>query len=358
MQRTAFLFKRGRKARLAGEGDYPGEFFYGYVQLAAAGAPVEVLDEDDFGLAGRIGLVWRLLSVASHALIGLHLWAVWRLARRGARARLDGYAVLVATTNTFGLSLALLKRLGLLDARVVFLAMGIVDLAARPTRLWICRWLLGAVRTAVISKGEAARLRELLGPRTPVAYMPFGVDDRFWIPRGAETGQPYVLSIGNDPQRDYAMLIAAWRPEFPKLRIVTGQALPAAANVEVIAGDWRRQILSDGEIRRLICKALFVVLPIRATVQPSGQSACLQAMACGKTVVISDIEGLWDRDLMVDGESCVLVPCGSREALQDAVRDLLAEPERAKAIGANARRVVERHLNVAAMAAEMSRLIG
>lgn len=355
--KTAYLFKRGRKQRLTGADDFPSDFFYGYVQLAARDGGIVLLDEDDFGLGDRYGVGWKLLSIASHALGGIHLWAVRRLAAPAVRTMLNEYDVLVATTNTFGLSLALLKRIGLLDARVVFIAMGIADLVERPTRRWVCRWLLDAVHTVTISKGECRHLRKILSPRSRVTYVPFGVDSRFWTPGPEGSATPYILSIGNDPRRDYATLLTAWQLDFPLLKIVTGQTLPVTENVEIIAGDWREKLLSDDEIRQLYRDALFVVLPIHATFQPSGQSACLQAMACGKAVILSDIDGLWDRELMVDGESCVLVPCGSPAALRDAVDDLRANPQKARTIGANARRVVEQHLNITAMAEQMAPLI-
>lgn len=358
MGRTAFLFKRGRKSRLEGSAGHPTEFFYGYVQLAAAGLPVTMLDEDDLGLIEHIAPLWRWVSLVSHALMGVHIWAVWQLARPVNRARLNSFAVLVATTNTFGLSLGLLKRLGLIHARVVFISMGTADLVARPSRRWFCRLILSVVDTVVISKGEMPRLRDLMGARARISYIPFGVDDQFWTEKPTEPDEAYVLSIGNDPHRDYVTLLASWAAQFPKLKIVTSRKLPAtAANVEVMAGDWRRQILSDEEIRALIRGALFVVLPISDTSQPSGQSVCLQAMACGKAVILSAIEGLWDRDLMVHGNSCLLIPCGSPQALRAEVDGLLANPERAGEIGRAARRIVEEHLNTDTMAAGMIRLI-
>ena len=82
-----------------------------------------------------------------------------------------------------------------------------------------------------------------------------------------------------------------------------------------------------------------------------------ECMACGKAVILSEIEGLWDRDLMVHGKSCLLVPCGSPEALRIEVRNLLSNLDRAGEIGRAARHIVEEHLNLDAMAAGMMRLI-
>ena len=103
--------------------------------------------------------------------------------------------------------------------------------------------------------------------------------------------------------------------------------------------------------------ARFVVVPVRQTIQPSGQSVCLQAMSCGKAVIMSDIDGLWERGLMSDGETCVLVPCGSVPALHSAAAGLLARPSHAARIGKAARKVVENHLNVEAMASSMRKLV-
>lgn len=358
MERTAFLFKQGRKTRLEQAAAHPTEFFYGYAQLAAAGAAVELLDEADLGLTERIPGAWGAASLVSHATAGVHLWATRRLATPAALERLNRYAALVATTNTLGLSLAYLKRAGRLAPRVLFLAMGVVELTSNPLRRRSVQALLRDVETLVISKGEQARMRALLGAGARVEYVPFGVDPRFWTPGDGGAGSPYALSIGNDPHRDYATLIAAWRPEFPTLKIVTKLPLEALApNIEIIAGDWRSQILSDEEIRELIRGARFVVVPVRETAQPSGQSVCLQAMACAKAVVISDISGLWDRALMVDDQSCVLAPCGSPDSLGERIAALVADPARAKRIGMAARAVVEDHLNVDQMAQAMRRII-
>lgn len=359
-RKVAYLFKRGRTSRLMSDAAYPTEFFYGYVEMARAGHSVTAFDEDDFGLGARPTLVWRVLSVLSYWLTGVHLWAAWRLGRQAERRRLNQCSSLIATTTTFGTALALLARLTLIDATVVFLSMGLGDLTRNPLRRLFLGWLTKNLLILSISKGECAYLRRRLPGNADVSYLPFGVDASFWtLPVKAPGGDPYVLSIGNDLNRDYPTLMAAWDDEFPMLKVLT--SLPVdlpPENVEIVRSDWRGQVFTDIEMREIIQGALLVVLPIRKTIQPSGQSVCLQAMACGKTVILSDIEGLWDRDLMVDGETCVLVPCGAEEDLQSAVRDLLFNDAKRERIGANARAVVLEHLNTGAMYAALEGKLG
>jgi glycosyltransferase involved in cell wall biosynthesis len=350
-----FLFKRGRRERLDADAAGPTEFFYGYAELKDAGASVDLVDERAFGFGGRMPPGWAVLSRISTAVFGIHAWAVHRLAR--GLDRLSPAGTVVAVNNAYGVALAYLKARGRLRPGVVFLAMGLVDGTPRPLVRRAYARILRHVTLAAISRPEREHLAAVL-PGVSVHYVPFGVDHRFWTPEGAGDNGDYVLSVGNDPHRDYDTLIRAWRPDFPDLRIVTRLPVPAqpSSNVEVIAGDWRTQRLSDAALRDLVRGSRFIVVPVRDTLQPSGQSACLQAMACGKAVVLSDIAGLWDRGLMRDGENCILVPPGDAEALGQAVQRLLDNPDRAQAIGRAARRTVEEHLNVDAMAWAMREL--
>ena len=349
-----FLFKTGRSQRMEDQEQHPTEFFYGYHQLAARGLPVTLLEEAALQLDRRPTLT--RLGGKLTPLIGINVGVLRNLQTPAILAQLNRSAICVATTNTLGVHLALLRRLGRLQAPLLFLPMGLYQSASALART-VLRWALATTKLAVISKGELAYLQAELGIKpAQMRYLPFGVDQRFWTPAATlrpETGQaPYVLSVGNDAQRDYATLVRAWQPQFPQLKIVTRLPVPQPlpANVEVIAGDWRQQLLSDEAMRTLFQQSLFVVLPIRPTPQPSGQSACLQAMACGKAVILSHIQGLWDAALMRDGENCLLPPPATVAALQAAISQLLANPGLATRLGQQAHTTVCTHLNVDKMA--------
>ena len=79
-------------------------------------------------------------------------------------------------------------------------------------------------------------------------------------------------------------------------------------------------------------------------VMPSRSEAvavvALEAMAHGKPVIASAVGGI--PEVVIDGETGVLVPSGDPEALAVAITGLLSDPERARALGqAGARRVRE-----------------
>jgi glycosyltransferase involved in cell wall biosynthesis len=68
-------------------------------------------------------------------------------------------------------------------------------------------------------------------------------------------------------------------------------------------------------------------------------------MACARPVIAADAGGTGEL-LGRDGSAGVLVPPADAEALADAVRDLLAEPTRLRALGEAARRRIEQEFPI------------
>ena len=183
------------------------------------------------------------------------------------------------------------------------------------------------------------------------------MDTNFWVPNKIDTTKEnnYVLSIGNDLNRDYETLISSWSEVFPKLIIVT--SLPISSdkeNIEIISGDWRSQLLSDNEILELIQNAMFVVIPLKSTMQPAGQSVCLQSMACSKAVIISNINGIWDKAKLIDNEIVKLIPCNNIDFLSQTIEMFLANPKKVESMGREARKMVEKKYCVETMAESIS----
>lgn len=354
MTEATFLFRSGRRARLHEAS--PSEFLYGYAELVRGGAAVRMIEEGELGLGGSWPRALEAVANRIAAIAGIHARVL--LAALRHRRLFSAGGTIVATTHTFGLALAALQRLGLHMPKIIVMTMGLMPPETSASRLRWLRWLLAGTTLATLSKPEAAWLRQMLGPSVCVVDFAFGVDLEFWRPGGA-VRDDVVLSVGNDWNRDFATLVGAWRPAFPPLEIIT--SLPVSSdkpNVRILRGDWRSQTISDAALRTKVQHARLVVVPVRDTLQPAGQSAAMQAMACGRPVIMSANRGSWDADMLKRHDACRFVPPGDVQALGDAIAALLANDSDAEAMGARARNMLEvEDVSSRAMAAQFCRLI-
>ena len=339
-----FVYRGEREERLPviAAGQMPDEFLYGFPEVREAFAATDFMESDHSGrTVRRMFFPFELLTMRLG--FGLMMSTIFLNRRAVRQAR-----VIVATTDSTGIPFLILKRLGLLRARVVMISQGLHSLKDERAHLPWAGWLhdflggfLGqAAAIIALGDGDAVAIRRSFArcPLPDVVTIQFGIDCTFWRPAenpSASEDEGFVLSVGSDQLRDYPTLIAAIGPV--PLRVVTRLPLPAEAgrpNIKILSKlDWP-------ELRSLYQQSRFVVTPVRDQPRDSGHSATLQAMACGKAVILSDTLGLWDRESMRHGETCYLVEPGNPEAMRDAISHLLAHPEEAARIGENARRLV------------------
>ena len=64
-------------------------------------------------------------------------------------------------------------------------------------------------------------------------------------------------------------------------------------NVTLINGSWGNKDYSDKFIHELYTDASITIIPIKESLQPSGQSVALQSMSSGTPVIITKTEGFW-----------------------------------------------------------------
>ena len=362
MKSIAFFFRGGRTVRLAADGKFPTDLLYGYEFLSKK-YPVKILEQDE-------------LSPGSKRSWLQEKWLQYRMKRDGIKwdhvewystpenlAKFNEAEVIFTTTGTQGVALSILRKQKKLTAKLVFLATGLCDYSEKETFWKAIRECAGDVIWTSLSHGEIRELEKRL--RTKVHYVPFGTDIDFWSP--LEEGEPvepvesveppYVISVGNDAKRDYELLIKAWKPEYPELRIVTQRELPKPLplNVKQVDSDWCFRS-TDGskvnglldqakELRELYQRALFVVVPLQETYQPSGQSVTQQGMISKKAVLVSKIKGMWNDDLMVDRKNCFFVRPGEINDFQNGVETLLNNHELREKLETNGCETVREHFS-------------
>jgi glycosyltransferase involved in cell wall biosynthesis len=354
--KIAFVYAGGREFRWseACAGRVPTDFFYGAVELARAGHDVVVLDAPDPPRSLTAALYNRILGGRAPVRTrGENVAAIGRVLRR-----LRFADVVVAASTSHANALALWQQWGFLRARIVGIHCGLVNYPLTGARQRATARAMRNQEIVLFAESERAETIRQCGLREEQVHAnAFGVDVNFWTP-GPENDGEYLLAVGNDGRRDYATLVRAVEDLSVPVKIVTGRPLPPLPpHVEHLRGTWHAPAVTDEELRELYRRAIAVVVPLEDAIQPSGQSVALQAMACGRPVVLSRTRGLWTGSDFSDGRDIVLVEPGSPGELRAALQRLLDDPEQRRQIGASALDAVRRHGRIDAFAARLGAVL-
>jgi glycosyltransferase involved in cell wall biosynthesis len=360
--RILFLYTSGRKERIekAIEGEAPLEFLYGYTHFKENGKNVDYM-ETNYLRPPKLSLeYWRLrnLNKAFARDVGI-----------GSRSHffvnqiqnLNRYDVFIATTDSIALGLAHHKKKGRLKGEIIYLNMGLagvldklkqVNNEAYQERKENCGVLLGHCRKVVsLGKGEHGffdtQYPEL---EDKFVFIPFGIDTDFWRPSGisARNAEPYILFVGNDLNRDFELLLnIASNCSDMRFKFVTSRLSPSVCprNVELISGKWQSAILSDQGLRSLYGRCMMVIIPLKESLQPSGQSVALQAMACGKPVVITKTRGFWDLSEFEDNKHLVFCELNNLEEWVRKISSLIEDDEFRSLLWSESRKLVKEKYN-------------
>lgn len=189
---------------------------------------------------------------------------------------------LVFATANIAIATALdLKERGKLSTPLWCMLVGVADRLERlqpEERAFVVRKLNLADRLFVWAPAEAKFLRNI--GVTKVESIPFGIDTDYWSP-GGRTGENFILSIGSDQLRDFDLLIDA---SLYPVRIVSRSVSHFYDGVRV---EEDAEDPTCSRLRDLYRSARMVAVVTKDAMQPSGQITVLQAMACGRPVVMT-----------------------------------------------------------------------
>jgi len=194
-----------------------------------------------------------------------------------------------------------------------------VELARRAPRL--ARGVLRGASLVIAASTALAESARALGA-ADVRVIPSGVD----VPAetGAEAEPPEVLYAGRlSAEKGVLELVEAARG----MKLVVAGDGPLRDRVAQARG-----FVPHDELQRLYRRAAVVACPSR---REGFGVACLEAMAHGRPVVATSVGGL--RDLVVDGDTGLVVPPRDAAALRTALQRLLADPELRRRLGAAGR---------------------
>jgi alpha-maltose-1-phosphate synthase len=143
-----------------------------------------------------------------------------------------------------------------------------------------------------------------------------------------QKGLATLLAAAPAIEQHAQLVLAAGAPDTEELARETEEAVGRLSNVV-----WIEKMLEKREVIQLLSHAVVFVCP--SVYEPLG-IVNLEAMACETAVVASRVGGI--PEVVAEGETGLLVPPGEPEPLAAAVIELLADLDRARALGAAGRR--------------------
>jgi glycosyltransferase involved in cell wall biosynthesis len=198
-----------------------------------------------------------------------------------------------------------------------------------------------------------------------LVHIPNGLDLADWAPRGdgaAGDGEPLILCAARFVERkrhqDLLEALTLLRRDGTRLRAVLagrGATLPQmralASGLGLDSCVRFPGTLETDEIRRLLGEAAVVCLPSAWEGMPG---VLMEAMASEVAVVGTDVPGT--NELVVDGESGLLVPAYDPPALARALARVLDDPAERRRLAAGGRRRMEERFSLAGMLEAKERL--
>ncbi len=347
--RIAYIFLPGRIARLAQMGgkELPSEFFYGAIEFRKKGFNVDIFEAIEQPKKSIPRYVAELILPIRYLPIKTYpstLDAVWRLL-----PKLKEYDVVVATTTGIAFSLVFLKVLCGLKFSVVGIISGVLNYQLNRVRIGLSKFLLKRMDVHLFGEGEVEPIIIKYGlPRERLTVNYFGVDTTFWRSNSDKENDHYLLAVGNDSMRDFPLLIEVAKRIEKKVVVVTRHDIfgEIPANMEIVKGAWHSQELSDLALRDMYRKAFCIIVPLKESFQPSGQSVTLQAMACEKPVILTRTAGLWDHTHLRHDENILFSEPGNFDQILGHLRELESSTSKREELGKNAREYVLKHARI------------
>jgi len=232
---------------------------------------------------------------------------------------------------------------------------------------WIEKVALeSADRIVAVSSDSRKEILQLFNvPPEKVVVIHNGVDLGVWnlVDRDATRKAygiewDYILFVGRTTrQKGMIHLLEAMRHVPPPVRLVCCTSAPDTPEVEAeIAAKvaefpdrvlWINTLLREEQYIELYSHARVFACP--SVYEPFG-IINLEAMACERPVVASAVGGI--KEVVVPGETGLLVPPADPAALAEALKTVLGDPDRAREMGLKGRRRVEERFSWTSIAAQ------
>ena len=309
---VAYFFQGGRTERLNSSVDYAKEMFYGFHYFQKNYENV-IIKEFETHKSKINRLFFLIIEKRLRSFLKLPLYWSFLVNRENYKIiKKSDYSVF--SSNRIGCSvLPMLLVAKLFRSKNTSLSF-ILGLFSRKPRFFLFEVLQNGYihlflryidKFIFLSEGEYNYAVDKYPKlKNKFNLLPFAVDLDLWKFNDSSKGKGNILFVGNDGFRDFELaenlshsfkdLNFVYVSEFIKPESINNN------NSKILKGSWGNPGISDTELRDEYYKAKLTIIPLKESLQPSGQSVALQSLACGTPVLITKTKGFWDKKKFED----------------------------------------------------------
>ncbi len=353
MKDIIYIFKSGRLDRINQDREYAKEFFYSYKSLKNKNLNLTVI-EDKEGLNKRFTLFEKILRKFNLPIF------YSKIVNKKNLNILKNSDVIFSTNPGLALTISpFIKKIKKKkNIKFITINSGIFTniygekVGNHFIKNIFVKSLLKNVDVMIFtSKTEHEIISNIFYKyREKFVHKLFSIDTDFWNTEILPSKQKEdILFIGNNAHRDFNKVIEITK-KLPnkKFKIVSShideKIIPN--NVQLIKGDWNKNILSDQDIKKLYKNSRLVFLPVVESLVASGQSVAMQSMATGTPVVISKTSGFWDFENFRNQENIFFTEENSVESWVEKINTIYDDYELLDRVAKNGQNLINEKFNL------------
>ena len=360
-----YVFGSGRIEKLKLDYDIAKEFFYGYQKLSLKNdcKIIEMSDPNEIikPLNSFVDKILRKLTKFPIYTKDILSGNNWKILRKSE--------VIILTTDLLALSLvpyliilSLVKKV-----EIYVIVMGLFGRKSNNFIVKIFQSIYLKILNSTVNKylflgkGEMdAASSNYSKFKNKFVFLPFSTDTVFWGKNDDNLeNSSGILFIGNDGKRDYELVEQiAEKLQDIKFTFVTNQIKSTnCKNVNLINGTWANEKLTDQEIRDLYTKSRLTIIPLKESLQPSGQSVTLQSIATGTPVIITKTSGFWDETNFSNNENIFFNYENTLNSWCDQINKIYYDTNTLKEVSKNGLHTVNNLYNLEIFSSELKNII-
>ena len=216
---------------------------------------------------------------------------------------------------------------------------------------WLIKFLI-AKCDIILTLSKIAKqilISEYKIPQKKIKILNFGVDTSFWKQKKFNQKQNYILSVGNDSNRDFETLIEAVGDQF-ELVIVTRKKVKKKKNIKVI------QNTTSKNLRKLYQNAHITIIPSKKNLsENTGMSCIMQSMASGTPVLSSNLTTLKER--FKDKKNIFFYKAESVQSLKRSLNKVYFDKKTLNQVSNNAKKLIYSKYNYIRLSNQISNIL-